>query len=429
MAKIKTIRDIALAGKRVLIRADFNVPQDKATGAISNNARIVAALPTIQHALDNGASVILMSHFGRPDGKVVPKYSLKIVAAELAKLLNRPVAFAEDCVGPDTEAAAKALQPGQVLLLENLRFHIEEEGKIKEKIKNPDGTVTENKIVADPAKVAEFRAGLARLGDVYVDDAFGTAHRKHSSMVGVDLPDKVAGFLVEKEVSAFDSVVNNPVRPLLTILGGAKINDKIPLIKNLIDKADEILIGGGMAFTFLKVLENVKIGSSLFDEEGAKLVPELIEKAKAKGVKITLPVDFIAADKFAATDADAASVNTQIVTKEAGVPDGWLGLDVGPLTREIFRASILAAKTVVWNGPAGVFEAEKFAAGTQAQADAIAEATANGAFTVVGGGDTATAAKKFGVAKKVSHCSTGGGASLSYLEGEILPGLAVLDKA
>ena len=424
MATVKSINDLALKGKRVLIRVDFNVPQDKATGAITNNARIVAALPTIQYALDQGASVVLMSHLGRPDGKVVAKYSLKPVAEELAKLLNRPVAFAPDCVGPATEAAAKALQPGEVLLLENLRFHIEEEGKVK--IKNADGT--ETKIKAEESKVAEFRASLSRLGDAYVNDAFGTAHRPHSSMVGINLPEKASGFLMQKEVEAFEGVVSSPRRPLLAILGGAKINDKIPLISNLIDKADEIIIGGGMAFTFLKVLENVKIGSSLFDADGSKLVPELIAKAKAKGTKITLPVDFVIADKFASSDADAATVNTKVVTKEEGVPDNWLGLDVGPKTQEIFRASILAAKTIVWNGPAGVFEVEKFAAGTKAMAADIETATNNGAITIVGGGDTATAAKKFGVAKKVSHCSTGGGASLEYLEGKILPGVAALNQ-
>ncbi|MDR1818522.1 MAG: phosphoglycerate kinase [Puniceicoccales bacterium] len=426
MSSFKTINDIAeqLAGRRVLIRVDFNVPQDKQTGAITNNARIVAALPTIKTALNNGASVVLMSHLGRPDGEVKPKFTLRPVAAELEKLLGRPVQFAPDCVGAATEAQAAALKPGEVLLLENLRFHIEEEGKAKRK---DPATGEEVKVKADPEKVAAFRASLTRLGDVYVNDAFGTAHRAHSSMVGVALPVKVAGDLMAAEINAFYSVIKEPKRPLLVILGGAKINDKIPLIENLIDKADEILVGGGMAFTFLKVLENTAIGKSLYDEEGAKLVPDIIAKAKAKGVKIVLPVDFVAADRFAGNDADAAGAATKIVTKEEGIPDGWLGLDVGPKTSDLFRAAILAARTVVWNGPAGVFEADKFAAGTKAEADAIAEATAAGAFTVVGGGDTATAAKKFGVAKKVSHCSTGGGASLEFLEGKTLPGVAALE--
>jgi phosphoglycerate kinase len=364
---------------------------------------------------------------GRPDGKVDKKLTLKPIAEELAKLLNRPVAFAEDCVGAKVEAAASALNAGEVLLLENLRFHIEEEGKLKLKYKYFDGESFEVKVKVPDEKNAAFRSALSRLGDVYVDDAFGTSHRDHASTAGVNLPEKVAGFLIEKEVSALGQAINAPQRPLLVILGGAKINDKIPLIKNLLDKADEIIIGGGMAFTFLKVLEDIKIGKSLFDEKGAELVPELIAKAKEKGVKIILPVDFIAAEKFADNDADAANIATKVVTKEEGIPDGWLGLDVGPQSADLFKAAILAAKTVIWNGPAGVFEADKFAAGTKAQADAIAEATTKGAFTVVGGGDTATAAKKYGVDNQVSHCSTGGGASLEFLEGKPLPGIAFLD--
>jgi phosphoglycerate kinase len=418
MAKFKSIRDLNLAGKRVLIRVDFNVPQDKATGAITNNQRIVAALPTIKHALEQGASVVLMSHLGRPDGKVNAKYSLKPVAAELEKVLGKPVKFLDDCVGPAVEAACAALKPGEVVLLENLRFHIEEEGKVK--VKNADGT--ETKIKADPAKEAAFRASLSKLGDVYVNDAFGTAHRAHSSMVGVNLKDKAAGFLMEAELKAFAAVLDNPQRPLLAILGGAKIADKIPLINNLLDKANEIIIGGGMAFTFKKVLNNVEIGNSLFDAEGAKIVAELAAKAKAKGVKLTLPVDYVAADKFA---ADAA---TKQVDDSTGIPAGWMGLDVGPKSIALFRESILRSKTIVWNGPAGVFEFDAFAAGTKAQADAVAEATAKGATTVVGGGDTATAAKKFKVANKVTHCSTGGGASLEFLEGKVLPGVAFLES-
>jgi phosphoglycerate kinase len=418
MAKFKSIRDLNLAGKRVLIRVDFNVPQDKATGAITNNQRIVAALPTIKHALEQGASVVLMSHLGRPDGKVNAKYSLKPVAAELEKVLGKPVKFLDDCVGPAIEAACAALKPGEVVLLENLRFHIEEEGKVK--VKNADGT--ESKLKADPAKEAAFRASLSKLGDVYVNDAFGTAHRAHSSMVGVNLKDKAAGFLMEAELKAFAAVLDNPQRPLLAILGGAKIADKIPLINNLLDKANEIIIGGGMAFTFKKVLNNVEIGNSLFDAEGAKIVAELAAKAKAKGVKLTLPVDYVAADKFA---ADAA---TKLVDDSTGIPAGWMGLDVGPKSIAIFRESILRSKTIVWNGPAGVFEFDAFAAGTKAQADAVAEATAKGATTVVGGGDTATAAKKFKVANKVTHCSTGGGASLEFLEGKVLPGVAFLES-
>jgi phosphoglycerate kinase len=415
----KTIRDVNFKGRRVIMRVDFNVPQDKVTGAITNTKRIEAALPSIKYVLDQGAaSVVLMSHLGRPDGKAIPKFSLKPVADVLPKLLGKPVTFLPDCVGPQVEAACAAgtVKPGEVILLENLRFHIEEEGKIK----NEDGTSTK----ADPKAVEAFRASLSKLGDVYVNDAFGTAHRAHSSMVGVNLPEKVAGFLMEAELNAFTAVLDNPRRPLLAILGGAKIADKIPLINNLLDKANEILIGGGMVFTFKKVLNNMEIGASLFDPEGAKLIKDLMVKAQAKGVKITLPVDYICGDKFPKNAADQVAIKA--ADDGTGIPVGWLGLDVGPKTNEIFCASIARSKTIVWNGPAGVFEDERFAAGTKAMAAAIAQATANGATTVVGGGDTATAAKKFKVVDKVTHCSTGGGASLEFLEGKQLPGVVAL---
>ncbi|MEI8341473.1 MAG: phosphoglycerate kinase, partial [Verrucomicrobiota bacterium] len=402
MAK-KSIRDIDIKGKRVLMRVDFNVPQDKATGAITNTARIAAALPTIQYILDQCGSVVLMSHLGRPDGKRIEKFTLKPVAEKLSELLGKPVTFLNDCVGAEVEAATAALKPGDVVLLENLRFHIEEEGKVK----NEDGTSTK----ADPAKVAEFRASLTKLGDIYCNDAFGTAHRAHSSVVGVNLPDKVAGFLMQKELDAFAAVLDNPKRPLLAILGGAKIKDKIPLINNLLDKADELIIGGGMSFTFKKVLEGMEIGNSLFDTDGAAIVPELMAKAKAKGVKITLPVDFITADRFPGSPDDIAAVQIGTADDKAGIPAGWMGLDAGPKSREMFSEVILRAKTIIWNGPPGVFEVDKFAEGTKAMADAVAQATAAGAITVVGGGDTATAAKKFGVINKVTHASTGGGAS------------------
>ncbi len=410
----KSIRDLQLSGKRVLVRVDFNVPQDKATGAITNNQRIVAALPTIRYALDQGAAVVLMSHLGRPDGKRIAKFSLKPVATELEKLLGKPVSFLSDCVGAEVEAACATLAPGSVTLLENLRFHIEEEGKVKLE----DGTSQK----ADPASVAAFRASLSKLGDVYVNDAFGTAHRAHSSMVGVNLPQKAAGFLMEAELKAFAAVIDSPRRPLLAILGGAKIADKIPLIRNLLDKADEIIIGGGMAYTFKKVMNGMEIGSSLFDPEGAKIVGELIEKAKARGVSIILPVDYVCADKFA---PDAA---TRPADDQTGIPKDWMGLDAGPKSIVLYREAILRAKTIIWNGPSGVFEFEKFAGSTKAMAEAIAEATSHGATTVVGGGDTATAAKKFKVADKVTHCSTGGGASLEYLEGKVLPGVAFLES-
>ena len=410
----KTVRDVNLKGKRVIMRVDFNVPQDKVTGAISNTKRIEAALPTIKYALDQGASVVLMSHLGRPDGKVIAKFSLKPVAEALEKLLGKPVKFLPDCVGPAVEAACAsgAVKPGDVILLENLRFHIEEEGKIK----NEDGT----SVKADPKAVEAFRLSLSKLGDVYVNDAFGTAHRAHSSMVGVNLPEKVSGFLMEAELKAFTAVLDNPKRPLLAILGGAKIADKIPLINNLLDTANEIIIGGAMAFTFKKILNNMEIGSSLFDPEGAKMVKDLMAKAAAKNVKIHLPVDYVCGDKF------ADDANVMAADDASGIKPGWLGLDVGPKSNAIFCEAIARAKTIVWNGPAGVFEMEKFATGTKVMADAIAKATAAGAVTVVGGGDTATAAKKFKVVDKVTHCSTGGGASLEFLEGKILPGVAAL---
>jgi phosphoglycerate kinase len=412
MAKL-SLRDVEVAGKRVFVRVDFNVPQDKKTGEITNTARISAALPTIQHILEKGGSLVLASHLGRPDGQRSDRLSLKPVAEKLSGLLGKPVKFLTDCVGAEVEAACAALQPGEIVLLENLRFHIEEEGKVKRE----DGT----KETADPAKVAAFRASLTKLGDVYVNDAFGTAHRAHSSVVGVDLPVKAAGFLMQKELEAFAQVLDNPARPLLAILGGAKIADKIPLINNLLERANEIIIGGGMAFTFKKVLQGMEIGNSLFDPKGAEIAQELFDKAAARGVKIHLPVDFVVADKF------APDANTRPATDQEGIPAGWEGLDSGPASRALFAEVIGRARTIVWNGPPGVFEFDAFAGSTKAMAEAIAAATARGAITVVGGGDTATAAKKFGVIDKVTHASTGGGASLELLEGKTLPGVAALN--
>ena len=412
MAKFRTLHDLDFAVQCALIRVDFNVPQDKTTGAITNNQRIVAALPTIEHVLVQGGSVVLMSHLGRPNGRKVDKYTLQPVAVELEKLLGKPVKFVPDCSGPAAEEACAKLRPGDVLLLENLRFHLEEEGKAK----NEDGS----SVKADPAKVAAFRASLSKLGHIYVNDAFGTAHRAHSSMVGVDLPEKAAGFLMEKELKAFAAVLEHPQRPLLAILGGAKIADKIPLITNLIEKADAIIIGGGMAYTFKKVLDGMEIGGSLFDPEGAKIVADLVAKAEARQVKLIFPVDFVCGDAF------SPDANTQPADGASGIPVGWEGLDAGPKSIALYREAILAAKTIIWNGPPGVFEFEKFSGASKAMAEAVAEATARGAITVVGGGDTATAAKKFGVAAKVSHCSTGGGASLEFLEGKVLPGVAAL---
>ena len=413
MAKL-SIDKLDVKGKRVLMRVDFNVPQDKATNAITNTQRIDAALPTIKYALDHGASLVLMSHLGRPDGERKPKYSIKPVADKLQELLGRPVKFLDDCVGPAVEAACAAIKPGEVILLENLRFHIEEEGKVKDK--KTGETIKK----ATPEQAAAFRASLSKLGDVYVNDAFGTAHRPHSSMVGVNLPQRASGFLMKKELDAFAAVLDHPKRPLLAILGGAKVADKILLIENLLDKADEIIIGGGMAYTFLKVLGNMEIGTSLFDPKGAEVVAKVMDKAKAKNKAIHLPIDFLAADKF---DKDAA---TKVVRADQGIPAGWGGLDCGPATIAKFTEVVGRANTIVWNGPVGVFEWDKFAAGTRAIMDAMVAATKRGAVTVIGGGDTATAADQWNAADKVTHCSTGGGASMELLEGKVLPGIAAL---
>ncbi|KAF9436955.1 phosphoglycerate kinase [Entomortierella beljakovae] len=405
------IDQVDVNGKRVLMRVDFNVPF--ADGKISNNARIVAAIPTIKYALDNGAaSVVLMSHLGRPDGKKVEKFSLAPVAKELSALLNKDVEFLDDCVGEKVEAACAGAKDGKVILLENLRFHIEEEGKVKDK----EGNVTK----ASEADVKKFRESLSKLGDIYVNDAFGTAHRAHSSVVGIDLPIRAAGLLMKKELQFFAQVLEEPKKPFLAILGGAKVSDKIQLIENLLDKVDSMIIGGGMAFTFKKTLENVKIGSSLFDKDGAEIVGKLVESAKAKNVKLYLPVDYVTADGFSAT------AKTGYATDETGIPDGWLGLDCGEKSNAIFKDVILGAKTILWNGPAGVFEFAAFEAGTKAALDAVVEATENGAVSIVGGGDTATAVAKWKKEDKISHVSTGGGASLELLEGKNLPGVANL---
>ncbi|KAJ3742045.1 phosphoglycerate kinase [Lentinula boryana] len=408
-----SITDLDLKGKRVLIRVDFNVPlQD---GKITNPARIVAALPTIKYALENGASaVILMSHLGRPDGKVIEKFSLKPVAAELESLLSKPVTFLNDCVGSEVESAVSSASPGSIILLENLRFHIEEEGSVK----NKDGTKTK----ADPAKVSEFRDGLTKLGDVYVNDAFGTAHRAHSSMVGVKLPQRAAGFLVKKELEYFAKALEKPERPFLAILGGAKVSDKILLIENMLDKVNSLIICGGMAFTFKKTLENIAIGNSLFDAPGSEKVKGLIEKAQKNNVKIVFPVDYITADKF---DKDAT---TGTATETEGIPDGWMGLDAGPKSQELFRQTVLEAKTILWNGPPGVFEFPAFSAGSKALLDANIEAASKGAVVIVGGGDTATLVAQHKSEDKLGHVSTGGGASLELLEGKVLPGVAELSE-
>ncbi|KAH8111329.1 phosphoglycerate kinase [Phellopilus nigrolimitatus] len=361
-------------------------------------------------------AVILMSHLGRPDGKVVSKYSLESVAKEVSERLKKPVTFLKDSVGPDVESAVASADAGSVLLLENLRFHIEEEGSVK----NKDGSKTK----ADPAAVKTFREGLTKLGDVYVNDAFGTAHRAHSSMVGVELPQRAAGFLMKKELEFFAKALEHPERPFLAILGGAKVSDKIQLIDNMLDKVNKLIICGGMAFTFKKTLDSVSIGKSLFDEAGSKKVAALVEKAKKNGVELVFPVDYITADDF---NKDA---KTSTATDESGIPDDWMGLDCGPESRKLFKETVLSAKTILWNGPPGVFEFPAFAGGSEALLDANIEAAKNGAVVIVGGGDTATVVVQHGADDKLSHVSTGGGASLELLEGKTLPGVAALsDKS
>ncbi|KAI5855973.1 phosphoglycerate kinase [Tricharina praecox] len=407
------ITDVNVKDKRVLIRVDFNVPLDGTT--ITNNQRIVGALPTIKYALDNGAkAVVLMSHLGRPNGAKVEKYSLAPVASELKKLLGKDVTFLNDCVGKEVEEHVAKATGGEIILLENLRFHAEEEGSSK----NADG----KKEKADAEAVKAFRKSLTSLGDIYVNDAFGTAHRGHSSMVGVDLPQKASGFLMKKELEFFAKALESPERPFLAILGGAKVSDKIQLIDNLIPKVDSLIIGGGMAFTFKKTLEGVSIGNSLFDEAGSKIVGDLVEKAKKHNVEIILPVDYVTANKFS-KDAD-----TGYATDADGIPDGWQGLDCGEKSIELCRDAISKAKTILWNGPPGVFEFEKFATGTKAMLDATVDAAQKGTTVIIGGGDTATVAKKFGAEDKLSHVSTGGGASLELLEGKELPGVTYLSS-
>ncbi|XP_022166599.1 probable phosphoglycerate kinase [Myzus persicae] len=409
-----SIKSLEVANKRVLIRVDFNVPLKD--GKITNNQRIVAALDSINYVLENGAkSLVLMSHLGRPDGLPNSKYSMKPVAEELQKLLNKNVTFLSDCVGPEVEKACADPAPGSIFLLENLRFHIEEEGK--------GVNAAGEKAKADKEDVKKFRESLQKLGDVYVNDAFGTAHRAHSSMMGEGFEKRAAGILLNKELTYFAKALDNPERPFLAILGGAKVADKIQLIENLLDKVDEMIIGGGMAYTFLKESKGMKIGDSLYDEAGAKIVGKLLEKASARNVKIHLPVDFVTADKF---DENA---NTSTATVAEGVPDGWMGLDCGPESRKLFSEPIARAKVIVWNGPAGVFEFDKFALGTKALMDDVVKATKNGTVTIIGGGDTATCAAKWGTESQISHVSTGGGASLELLEGKVLPGVAALTDA
>lgn len=409
-----SIDKLSLAGKRVFMRVDFNVPQKD--GKITNNQRIVAALDSIKYAIDQKAkSVVLCSHLGRPDGNVNMKFTLAPVAEELKKLLGTNVTFLSDCVGPDVEAACADPAPGSVILLENLRFHVEEEGK------GVDASGA--KVKADPAKVAEFRTSLRKLGDVYVNDAFGTAHRAHSSMLGEGFDQRASGFLLKKELTYFAKALESPERPFLAILGGAKVKDKIQLIESMLDNVNEMMIVGGMAFTFLKVLKGMEIGASLYDDEGAKIVEKLMAKAQEKNVQMHFPTDFITADKF---DENAT---TGTATVEGGIPAGWMGLDCGPESVKLFKEVVSRAKTIVWNGPCGVFEFEKFAGGTKAVMDMVVDVTIKGSTTIIGGGDTATCCAKWNTEDKVSHVSTGGGASLELLEGKTLPGVAALSSA
>jgi len=415
-AKLK-IESVDLSGKRVFMRVDFNVPQDKKDPTvITNTQRIDGALPTIKYALERGAkSVVLASHLGRPDGCVVEKFSLAPVAKIVGEKLGKPVTFLTDCCGSDVEAACADPAPGSVILLENLRFHVEEEGK---------GVDAEgNKLKADKDKVAEFRGSIRKLADVYCNDAFGTAHRAHSSMVGEGYDVKCSGFLMSKELDAFAKVLDTPTKPVLAILGGAKVSDKIQLIMNMLDKVDKLIVGGGMAYTFLKVNDGMAIGTSLYDEEGAKIVPDIMEKAKKLGVEIVLPVDFVISSKFGEDGEIKAA------TKEDGIPDGFMGLDCGPKSVEMNAAAVATSKTILWNGPMGVFEMSKFEVGTKKLMDAVVQATGAGVITVIGGGDTATACKKYDTEDKVTHCSTGGGASLELLEGKLLPGVDALNGA
>ena len=384
----KTVRDVDLKGKRVLMRVDFNVPMKD--GKVSDDKRIRASLPTIEYVLEQGASLVLMSHLGRPKGGPDPEFSLKPAAEALSALLNRPVKMAPDCVGAETEAMARALASGDVLMLENVRFHKEEE-------KN------------DPA----FAAQLATLGEVYVNDAFGSAHRAHASTEGVarHLP-AVSGFLMEQELEHLGKATQDPPHPYVAILGGAKISDKIAVIDNLLTKCDRLVIGGGMANTFLAA-QGYDLADSLVEADAVPKAKAILEKA---GNRLLLPVDAVIGDKFEESSA------SQVVAIDK-VPKGWRVMDIGPRTLEAFRQALAGAKLVVWNGPMGVFEFPKFAEGTFALAKVLAE---SGAITVIGGGDSASAVKKAGVAKQMTHVSTGGGASLEFLEGKVLPGVAAL---
>ncbi len=392
-----TMNSCSFAGKKALVRVDLNVPQD-ANGKVTDDTRARAIVPTVNKILKDGGSAILMSHLGRPKGKVNPAMSLKPIAEHLSGLLNKPVLFATDCIGPDAKAKAALLKPGEVLVLENLRFHPEEE-----------------------AGDEVFAKSLAYLGDVYVNDAFGTAHRAHASttIVAKFFPTaKLFGYLMQAEIDSVGKVLGNPQRPMTAIVGGSKVSSKIEVLENLISSCDELIIGGGMANTFVKA-QGGQTGASLVEEDLLDTARGIIEKAKAKGVKLHIPTDAVVADAF------AENANTDQCAADA-VPDGWMALDIGPKSIEAFRTAILRSKTLLWNGPMGVFEMKPFQQGTVAIAQAVAEATSKGAFSLVGGGDSVAAVNQFGLADKISYVSTGGGAMLEYLEGKVLPGIAAI---
>ena len=408
----KTLRDVSLKGKRVVMRVDFNVPIKD--GVITDDTRIVGALPSINYVLEQGGSLVLMSHLGRPKGgKVEDEFSLKPVAEYLAKLLGKPVTFAADCANADAEVAA--LQPGGIVMLENTRFYKEEEGKAKK-----TDEMSEEEYKAKKAELKEKQKALAQklasYGDIYCNDAFGSAHRAHASTAVICkfMKENVAGFLMEKEIEYLGNAVENPTRPFVAILGGAKVSDKLAVVNNLLDKVDTLIIGGGMAYTFLKALGH-DVGNSLCELDQLDYANEMIAKAKANGKQLLLPVDNVAADKF---DAEA---NTQTVGND--IAAGWMALDIGPKTTTLYADAIKQAKTVVWNGPMGCFEMPKFAAGTMGVCQAVAD---SGAVSIIGGGDSVSAVNKSGLAPKMTHISTGGGASLEFLEGKELPGVAAL---
>ncbi|MBO7147221.1 MAG: phosphoglycerate kinase [Lentisphaeria bacterium] len=410
-----TLRDIDLKGKKVVMRVDFNVPVKE--GVIKDDTRIKGALASINYVLDNGGALILMSHLGRPDEKgITGDTTLKTVAEYLSKMINKPVQFVADCGKAEAEAAA--LKPGEILMLENTRYYKEEQAKAKKKDGESDDELKARK-AALKEQQKELAKKLASYGDIYCNDAFGTAHRAHASTAVITkyIPTSVAGFLMEKEIAFLGNAVENPVRPFVAILGGAKVSDKLAVVKNLLGKVNTLIIGGGMAYTFLKAMGH-NIGNSLCEDDQLEYAKEMIAKAKENGVNFLLPIDNIAADKF---DAEA---NTQIVGND--IPEGWMGLDIGPKTIELYANAVKDAKTVVWNGPMGCFEMEKFANGTMGVCKAVAEVKANGGVSIIGGGDSVAAVNKSGLADKMSHISTGGGASLEFLEGKVLPGVDAL---